>query len=437
MKSRNVRALAASIVSELLANRGSLSTHLAKFSDYADSALLQQLCYGCCRYYFELHALLAQLLETPLRNKDQDLHCLLMLGIYQLRYMRTPAHAAVNETVAAAVALQKSWARGLINAVLRNYLKRLDELDTFLLQQDIATRTAHPEWLANALAQDWPAQSEQLLRSNNQHPPMTLRVNLGKISRDNYLALLEESDLPARPGTLSDSAVYLEAPCQVAALPGFNQGLVSVQDEASQLVVVELVLGAGLALLDACAAPGGKACHILECKHLLTKLIALDNSERRLTQIADNLARLDLRATVLQGDAACPASWWDGELFDRILLDAPCSATGVIRRHPDIKLLRRKDEIDTLAAQQLNLLTALWTCLKPGGVLLYTTCSLLRQENEGVIAQFLQQETGAENSTITADWGVECRFGRQLLPADKGSDGFYFARLIKKSAGQG
>ncbi len=431
MTQKNTRALAATIITELLTNNGSLSSHLSRHAEHEDYAMLQQLCYGVCRYYFELKAILAQLLKSPPRKKDRDIYCLLLLGVYQLRYMRIPDHASVNETVSAAAALQKSWARGLINAVLRNYLKQAEALTDFLQHQDLAVRYSHPEWLIAAIKADWPQHYEQILTENNSHPPMTLRVNLSKISRQDYLELLNHAGIQAEPGQLSPSAIYLQSPCQVTALPGFAAGQVSVQDEASQLVAPLLDLVPGLSVLDACAAPGGKTCHILECERSLMRLLAMDSNTSRLSSIQENLTRLQLRAEVQQGDASMPEQWWDGSQFDRILLDAPCSATGVIRRHPDIKLLRSKQETESLAAQQRIMLGKLWSVLKPGGLLVYTTCSVLKRENDLIIQGFLEQEASAKYTAIQADWGVECRFGRQLLPASKGTDGFFFSRLVK------
>ena len=261
---------------------------------------------------------------------------------------------------------------------------------------------------------------------------MTLRVNLSKSSRDEYLLMLADAGISATPGDLAKSAVYLEKPLPVESLPGFRQGRVSIQDEASQLVAGLLRLGPGMRVLDACAAPGGKTCHILESEHSLTDCVALDMNPERIAKIDENLKRLELKARLICGDAAATAQWWDNVGFDRILLDAPCSATGVIRRHPDIKLLRRRQDIPSLVNRQQALIESLWQCLEPGGLLLYTSCSILKQENEDLIGGFLESADNAKYEGIAADWGVECQYGRQLLPGAKnGPDGFFFSLLRK------
>ena len=260
---------------------------------------------------------------------------------------------------------------------------------------------------------------------------MTLRVNLGRISRPAYLNALLEAGIAARVGELCESSVYLDTPCPVTALPGFAEGLLSVQDEASQLIPRLMELQPGLEILDACAAPGGKTCHLLESGFAFKRLVALDNDARRLERVHQNLERLQLAASVVCGDAGQPAQWWDGDTFDRILLDAPCSATGIIRRHPDIKFLRRPEHVLALREIQLTLLKSLWACLKPGGLLLYSTCSVLPEENSDTIEAFISCTEEAKLEEITAGWGVECLHGRQLLPSAEGHDGFYFARLRK------
>jgi len=431
MKKTNARANAALILSKLRLGQGSLSSHFDSLPSNDDEGLVRELCFGCCRFYQELHFLLSRLMTKPLRNKDADIACLLLTGIYQIRHLRIPDHAAVNETVAASDALGKTWAAALVNAVLRNYIKMQAALDAALQAAPAFVRFSHPEWLLDLIRQDWPDCWEHIAGANNCRPPMTLRVNLAKVSRDSYLETLNNAGIEATPGTLSAASIYLVKPCAVEVLPEFRLGHVSVQDESSQLVTGLLNLKPGLRILDACAAPGGKTAHILESEQSLTKVVSLDASSNRLTGLTENLLRLGLQAEVLCGDASRPEKWWDGILFDRILIDAPCSATGVIRRHPDIKLLRRPDDMKNLAQRQMQLLSALWPCLVSGGELLYTTCSLLRQENQMVIETFLQTRPDAKYAPIVADWGVKCDFGRQLLPDRAGSDGFYFCRVIK------
>ena len=373
------------------------------------------------------------MLSKPLKKKDNDVLALLLVGIYQLWEMRTPDHAAINETVAAVSALKKPWAKGLVNAVLRNFLRKRSDLEARAKEGDDAVSSAHPQWLVNDLAHHWPAQYEVLLANNNLRPPMTLRVNTNQQSREDYLEQLEAAGIKARPGRFAETSIYLDQPHAVDSLPGFEVGTVSVQDEASQLVPALLQLQGKHRVLDACAAPGGKACHMLESEHSLTELVALDRSPERLQRVKENLDRLQLDANIALGDATDPGAWWDGNPFDRILIDAPCSATGVIRRHPDIKLLRNKESIAKLQQDQSEILRSIWRCLSPDGLLLYTTCSVLPEENDQVIDLFLQQQSDAKYEGVVADWGVECSYGRQLLPLEQqGPDGFFYSLLRKK-----
>ena len=432
MANKNSRAIAAIVLSNVLSDQGSLSTELENEKLHKEFPLIQEICFGVCRHYFPLRAILSTLLDKPLRTKDLDVDCLLMVGVYQLIYLRVPDHAAVNETVSAAKILKKPWAKGLVNAVLRKCVSHPELLEKTSQSSNEEVLFSHPAWLIEQVKLDWPDLWQQILNNSNYRAPMTLRVNLSKISRDGYMEILRVAGKSGSLGQLADSALYLSKPCQVQELPGFAQGEVSVQDEASQLVPPLLDLAPGHSILDACAAPGGKTTHLLESERSHINLLALDSSPRRLVILKENLNRLKLQTNVKTADAARPKDWWDGVPFDRILLDAPCSATGIIRRHPDIKLLRRQGDIKNYSDRQLVLLVALWGCLKSDGLLLYTTCSILRQENDGTIKRFLNQQQDAKYQAITADWGVECSFGRQLLPQNEGSDGFYFA-LLRKS----
>ncbi|MBT8147357.1 MAG: 16S rRNA (cytosine(967)-C(5))-methyltransferase RsmB [Gammaproteobacteria bacterium] len=427
----NARAAAARVLGKLLSEQGSLTSQLAKYSEAENSALIREICFGVCRYYFALKAVVDGFLTRPLRSKDHDVYCLLLVGAYQLYQMRIPDHAAVNETVQAARNLKKPWARGLVNSLLRRLIENQEQWPKLLDSGPDEARYLHPHWLISTLQQDWPDHWTDILQANNQRAPMCLRLNQLKTSRDEYLKLLEQAGHNAFAGKLANTAIYLEAPCDVDSLPGFREGMVSVQDEASQLVATLLELEPGLALLDACAAPGGKACHILESEPALTRLLALDIDEPRLRGIEENLRRLGLQAQIKAADALQLDHWWDGEPFQRILLDAPCSATGVIRRHPDIKILRKPQDIGVLAQRQLKLMQSLWQCLAPGGLLLYTTCSVLKAENEQTVERFLATSKDAKYQAITADWGLKCAYGRQLLPDTQGSDGFYYALLRK------
>lgn len=428
---RNIRAIAAKIIAQLLLGQGSLSTLLAPHRDHTDYQLLQEICFGSCRWFYSLKPILNGLLSKPLKKKDQDVFALLVIGLYQLRYMRIPDHAVLNETVNATASLGKPWARGLVNAVLRNALRNDDAVEA-QTYSDLGRQYAHPAWLVESLAEAWPHQLQSVLNANNLRAPLTMRLNVQKTDRNTYLQALARAGIAAEPGPLAPTSIVLGKPMDVLDLPGFQEGLVSVQDEASQLVVPLLDLQAGQRVLDACAAPGGKTCHILESEQGLTSMLAIDESALRLKRVRENLDRLGLRADLLAADAMEARSWWDGVLFDRILLDAPCSGTGVIRRHPDIKLLRHQDDIAKLVSQQLDLLTALWPCLTHGGLLLYTTCSVLPEENDHLISSFLQQTSDAKYEGIAADWGVECSNGRQLLPdAASGPDGFFYSLLRK------
>ena len=432
MNSSNSRAIVATILSDLLSGRGSLTTHLSKVKEQTDFSLIQETCYGACRWFMLLENILSTLLSKPLKAGDKDIKCLLICGLYQLRELEVAEYAVINEAVSATVVLKKGWAKGLVNAVLRNYLRKKPEIEQALLGAEPSILHSHPAWLFAEISSQWPAQAEQILQNNNLRPPMTLRVNQLQKSRAEFLMLLDAANVEAMAGDYADTAIYLAKPSPVADIPGFAEGWVSVQDEASQLVAGLLQLKPDLRVLDACAAPGGKTCHILESEPSLTSCTAIDLNAGKLRRIEENLQRLQLEANLIEADASDVDSWWDGQLFDRILLDAPCSATGVIRRHPDIKLLRKPEEIAQLQLMQTRLLASLWLCLKPGGLLLYTTCSLLRQENEEIIGRFLECADSAKYERIVADWGVECHFGRQLLPgANQGPDGFFFCVLRK------
>lgn len=425
------RAQACRVILGVTRGEGSLTALLRPHRTRSDYPLLQELCFGTCRWWYALAFILDRLLDKPLRNKDADVRALLLLGLYQLRELDLPDYAVLNETVAASRDLRKPWARGLTNGVLRNYLRQRDGLESALSSADPASRYGFLPWLYAALKSDWPDQVEGLLESANSRPPMTLRINRDKGSRDEALARLRDAGVEARPGKLSDTAIILEHPKPVTELPGFEAGQLSVQDEASQLVPGLMALQDGQRVLDACAAPGGKTGALLESGYSL-EVLALDRDGARMEAVRDNLQRLGLNAEMQAADAAATDTWWDRRQFDRILLDAPCSGTGVIRRHPDIKLLRRETDVPALIVSQERLLAALWPLLRPGGLLLYSTCSLLRVENEAVIGSFLARQRDAKYERIAADWGVECPFGRQLLTDSAyGPDGFFFAPLRK------
>jgi len=395
-----------------------------------ERALAREIAFGVCRHFFELDALLAQLLARPLKARDADLRALLLAGLYQLRHMRVPDHAAVSATVAASTTIGKGWARGLVNAVLRAHQAQRSELEARL---DDAQQLAHPRWLIDALREDWPREWTDIVAASNATPPLTLRVNAARCTRAQWLTSAAAAGVAAHAGTIADDAVVLAQASDVARIPGFAEGIVSVQDEGAQLAATLLRCGSGQRVLDACAAPGGKACHLLE-RYPTLRLVALDASAARLERVRQNLTRLQLAAALLHGDAANPATWWDGEPFQHILVDAPCSGTGVIRRHPDIRILRNPQQVVAAAMLQREILRGLWPCLAPGGSLLYTTCSVLASENEHAIAHFLDATPDASEVELDVPWGCARRHGRQLLPTIDRHDGFYYA-LLRKAGG--
>ncbi|MEO5573821.1 MAG: 16S rRNA (cytosine(967)-C(5))-methyltransferase RsmB [Gammaproteobacteria bacterium] len=430
----DARALAAKVLVQVLGDKQSLDAALAqnlpKLKDAAARGLVQEMGYGVLRWHLRLDALAHSLLKSPL--KDPDIHCLLLAGLYQIMYMRVAPHAAVDMTVAATQALGKPWAKGLVNAVLRTYLRNSVSLLQELDRTELGAY-AHPTWLLDMLKADWPAHWQAIAAANNERPPLDLRVNAQKSTRTDYLARLAAVDIAASALPHSVSGVHIDKPQSVETLPGFADGLFSVQDSAAQLAAPLLEVQSGHYVLDACAAPGGKACHILEYQPGI-ELLALDNKARRVKLVQQNLDRLQLSARLMVGDATCPQNWWDGIQFDRILLDAPCSATGVIRRHPDIKVLRRPTDIDTLAQLQAEMLAALWPLLKSGGMLLYVTCSVLHRENEQQMRDFVAGHADAQPVSIDFPWRQAAQtdtFGQQILPGEEAMDGFYYARLRK------
>lgn len=432
MKPVNTRTIAARVLARVLNQGQSLTQALTPAITEIpprDQGLLQELCYGTLRWYPQLQFLLDRLLKKPLRSQEKDIQALLLLGLYQLLYLRVPEYAAVSEVVAASRDLRKPWAAGLINAVLRGFQRHHTALLADMEQVEIA-RYAHPGWLLERFQVDWPQDWPALIAANNARPPCSLRVNLLRISRQAYLQTLADANIEASPAPYTDAGIILASACEVEDLPGFRKGLVSIQDSAAQLTTGLLDIQPGMRVLDACAAPGGKTCHILESKPSI-QMLALDIDPQRLVQIRENLDRLGLVADLVAGNALRPESWWDGVPFQRILLDAPCSATGVIRRHPDIKVLRKASDIQPLADQQRALLARLWPLLAPGGILVYATCSVLKQENDFVMADFLTHQPQARERPISAVWGRPGLHGRQILPGEAEMDGFYYTCLVK------
>ena len=399
----------------------------------AERALTREMVYGALRTLPRLEALVARLLNHPIKLGDKDLEALILIGLYQLISMETPDHAAVAATVEASRLLDKPHKAALVNALLRRFVR---ERDTLLAEVDRepAVRWLFPEWLLGRLREDWPKDWEQIVRTSNGRAPMSLRVNRMRSDRHAYLAELAAAGITARPIPGCGMGLTLDQPRATRTLPGFDAGLVSVQDGGAQLAADLLDAKPGQRVLDACAAPGGKAAGILERAENRLDLTAIDSAPGRLKTIRDTLARLGLKAEVALGDAADPHGSWTSPAFDRILLDVPCSATGVIRRHPDIKWLRRDADIPALCAMQDRILDAAWPLLAPGGRILYATCSLLAAENQQRIAAFLDRHPDARECPIDAIWGRAQSFGRQLLPTDGANDGFYYAALEKPAS---
>lgn len=428
-KQSSVRLAATKVVSRVVSGESlnqalpSLQATLSK----KDQPLLAELCYGTLRYYFRLDGWLSQLVEKPLKAKEKDVHSLILVGLYQLFYTRIPAHAAIGETVQVTRTLGKAWARGLVNGVLRSAQRQSDELHAMLDTDDVCA-TAHPPWLLGKIRKAWPDHWQRITEANNQSPPMTLRVNEQHILRDRYRKKLLDACIQSTSSSTAPQAITLSKATGVELLPGFSEGVVSVQDESAQLAGTLLSTKPGDRVLDACCAPGGKTCHLLELNNDI-ELQALDVDEKRLSRVQENLDRIGLKAKLMSGDGCEPEQWWDGELYDHILLDAPCSATGVIRRHPDIKLLRKPEDIDALAELQKNILSSMWSLLKPGGTLLYATCSIMPAENSKQVEAFLTSQGDAELITIDAQWGEDTGFGRQIFPGV--GDGFFYS-LIRK-----
>ncbi|WP_261857597.1 16S rRNA (cytosine(967)-C(5))-methyltransferase RsmB [Photobacterium sanguinicancri] len=424
----NVRAAAAKVIYQVVDQGQSLSNVLPAAQQEVrerDQALLQEICYGVLRWLPRLESITNHLMDKPLKGKQRVFHHLILVGLYQLGHMRIPAHAAVAETVDATKTLKKPQLRGLINAILRNYQRQQEALDAQSISHD-AGRYGHPSWLLKLLKASYPEQLEAIVEANNTKAPMWLRVNRQHNTRDEYRVLLDNEGIATELHPQAGDALRLLKPCDVTQLPGFADGWVSVQDAAAQLAVEYLQPQAGELILDCCAAPGGKTAHIME-RQPDTQVVAIDCDEHRLSRVHENLERLNLTAQVLCADARYPSDWWQGEKFDRILLDAPCSATGVIRRHPDIKWLRRADDIAALAELQAEIFDAMWLQLKSGGTLVYATCSITPQENSEQVKAFLGRT--ADATLMDSD---PTNPGRQILPGEEQMDGFYYAVLKKQ-----
>ena len=450
----SARAAASNIVQNCVLSGVSLGSLLPRYLEQTkpeQRALAQEISFGVLRWYYRLNPLLNSMLSKPLRGKKKSLHYLLLVGLYQIIYLDKVDYAVVKETVNSCAEIQQAWAKGLVNAILRRFIREQEALCA-PLDHSYSSRFAYPEWLIAAIKNSWKdsqysglqyglqSSIEDILSAGNQRPPMALRLNAGFDLKHYKEKLQAEGIAFSEPhisvsGQMLEHIVVLDKPLSVDKLPLFSQGALSVQDGAPQLAAALLAPQPDELVLDACAAPGGKTMHLFEYQKALKKVVALDVSSERLQRVEENRSRLNIpdnKLTLLTADAS-EQDWWDGELFDRILLDAPCSATGVIRRHPDIKLLRREEDIVALTQLQAKILDNLWFMLKPGGVLLYATCSIIRDENDRQIDAFLQRyKNNAVEIIIEEEWGNRMPFGRQILPGEENMDGFYYA-LLRKS----
>ncbi|MCW4206246.1 MAG: 16S rRNA (cytosine(967)-C(5))-methyltransferase RsmB [Candidatus Thiodiazotropha lotti] len=429
----NPRSASARVIEDVLSGHSlseSIPKHSAEITDPRDGGLVQEIAYGVMRNFMQLDALSRRLLSKPLKSRDRDVAALILIGLYQLLYLRVADHAAVHETAGAAKPLGKKWAVGLINGVLRNFQRQQESLLKAIADQPEVAYDM-PLWLLDILREQWPDEWPSRVRALNQRPPMSLRVNLAKASLADYQQRLQEMGIVAEIIPYIESGLTLQQPMDVTRLPGFEQGWVSVQDGAAQLAAELLDPQPGEHVLDACAAPGGKSCHILE-RQPTVRLTAVDLSAERLQRVEENLTRLDQQAEVVVGDAAHPQGDWAERQYDRILLDVPCSATGVIRRHPDIKQLRRASDIPALVKLQGEILSAVWPLLKVGGRMLYVTCSILADENHRQLSRFLAEQPDAQVLPLEVEWGEASDLGRQILPGVDGMDGFFYAALVKQ-----
>ncbi len=413
-----------------------LNNNLTQLADPRARAFTQNLVLGSLRWHIRLDAIANQLIKKPLRAKDTDVKQLILLGLYQIIYMDTPEHAAVAETVGLVKKLKKNWAKGFVNSVLRNFLR---DQPAILAAVDLksAHKYSHPQWFTKAIKKAYPDLWQTILNANNKPAPIILRTNKMLQTRATLINLLAEQAIEAYAHSYGSQAIALTQGTNVSLLPTFINGGFSVQDAAAQLATDILQPQANEFILDACAAPGGKTCHLLESSNNQANLVALEKDPNRIDRLTQNLHRLALNATVKVGDASKVAQWWDGKLFDKILLDAPCSATGIIRRHPDIKWHRTAEDINALVLIQAQILTALWETLKVGGKLLYATCSVLPQENSEQLKNFINKTANAKQITLDVSWGIvpTNKIGRQILPCtnDKTAsmDGFYYCLLEK------
>ncbi len=404
--------------------------------DRRDRGLANEIINGVLRWRWQLEFFVSCLLTKPLKQKDSDVQLLLLMALYELKECRAPDYAIINDAVELVRApggkgAGKKWAAGMVNAVLRRFTREKEELIASI--KDAQVRYSHPRWILEKIKADWPEYWTQILEANNQRPAFWLRVNQIQHSTEQYQKLLADNDIESHFSALTDHALKLTRGIDVRLLPGFADGAVSVQDAGAQLTAALLNVAENAQVLDLCAAPGGKTCHLLEQYNDIDKIFAVELEEQRMRRVSENLQRLKLesRAELIVADAREYKQWWSGDQFDRILIDAPCSASGVIRRHPDIKTLRRESDITPLVKLQAEILASAWQMLAPGGELLYVTCSVFKDENQNQIHGFLSRNNDAAEIKIEASWGKPCEHGQQLMPGEQDADGFYFCRLKK------
>lgn len=428
----DTRALAAQALADValrgVSLRDAMERYAPRLADSRDRALLMALLSDGARWWLRFDPALDRLLEKPLRQKEPAIHALLVLGLVQLEILELPDYAAVAATVQATRAMQRPRMAGLVNAVLRRWQRERTQL-LAALDAKPQTRHAHPAWLAKAITRDWPEQADAVMAADNVEPPLMLRVNRRRTDRDSLIEALRLDGYAAEPHAWLDDGIVLPHSADVTRMPGFVAGHFAVQDGAAQIAADLAKVRNGMRVLDACAAPGGKACHLLERTDIA--LTALEFDGRRAQRITQNLERLGLAADIVIGDAGEPSGWWDGKPFDRILIDAPCSATGVLRRRPDVRLHRRESDIAPLVAQQQRILSALWPLLAPGGQLVYITCSMLRAENDAIVGAWLEAHPDARAVAFTLPIGQAASVGWQVLPGDGDLDGMYYAVLEK------
>jgi 16S rRNA (cytosine967-C5)-methyltransferase len=431
-RKQNPRLAALQAISEVLDSDKNLaeSEAFSQLRDGRDNALARHLAYGVLRWLNALEWLAAELLSKPLKKRESAVQRLILIGLQQLWHDQTASHAAINETAECARVLGKPWAVGVINAVLRRFQREQTQLLDKLAQTP--QQYAHPKWMLKEIQESWPEQWQAIVEANNLQAPMWMRINRQRANEASLKADLKTAGFEVNDHQYAKDAISIRPAAAVTRIPGFENGKLSVQDPAAQLARDLLAPEAGDRILDACAAPGGKTAHLLEtCADI--DLTVLDRQASRVEQIHQNLERLGLKADTVVADLADVKSWWKGQGFNKILLDAPCSATGVIRRHPEIKWLRSRDDVDAVVKIQADLLDASWSVLEAGGMLVYATCSVFKRENESQVERFLQRHSDAKLEKPTVEWGMVRPFGTQIFPGESRMDGFFYA-VLRKSA---